>query len=177
MRCWNAGSEVTWREGGVGNTLQHAAIGRLRYGVDMGRHLVPLLAAVHVHDGLCVDGQVLVGVDHHAEEPRVRLQGERESRLESVLMDRRALQKLTHKDVIFNEVFFKRHPGKSLKLRTEKGIFSHFTVYYFILTPSTKTQCSKKPLSFSFLLLLLLDPSRLFSFRQSLPTCWRHTLL
>lgn len=33
-----------------------------------------LLALVHVDDLLGVDGQVLVGVDHHAEEPRVRLQ-------------------------------------------------------------------------------------------------------
>lgn len=66
MRRWRAGETG-------GNTLQHAAISRLRYGVDVRRHLVPLLAAVHVHDGLGVDGQVLVGVDHHAEESRVRL--------------------------------------------------------------------------------------------------------
>lgn len=59
----------------AGNTLQHAAISRLRYGVDMGRHLMPLLATVHVHDGLGVDGQVLVGVDHHAKESRVCLRG------------------------------------------------------------------------------------------------------
>lgn len=32
-----------------------------------------LLALVHVHYLLSVDGQVLVGVDHHAEETRVRL--------------------------------------------------------------------------------------------------------
>lgn len=48
---------------------------------------MPLLAAVHVHDGLGVDGQVLVGVDHHAEESRVCLQGgraQRDSALESL---------------------------------------------------------------------------------------------
>lgn len=55
------------------STLQHAAIGGLRYGVDVGGHVLALLAPVHLHDGLCVDGQVLVRVDHHAEQPRVRL--------------------------------------------------------------------------------------------------------
>ena len=34
-----------------------------------------LLALVHVHYVLCVDGQVLVGVDDHAEQTRVRLGG------------------------------------------------------------------------------------------------------
>lgn len=33
-----------------------------------------LFAAVHLHDGLCVDGQVLVGVDHHAEQPGICLE-------------------------------------------------------------------------------------------------------
>lgn len=93
---------------------------------------MPLLAAVHVHDGLCVDGQVLVGVDHHAEEPRVRLQRERESRLESVLMDRRALQKLTHRDVIFNEVFFKRHTGKKLKIENRNRNILEFHGYIIL---------------------------------------------
>lgn len=55
------------------STLQHAAIGRLWYGIDVGGHLVAFLAPVHVHDGLCVDGQVLVGVDDHAEEPWICL--------------------------------------------------------------------------------------------------------
>lgn len=31
------------------------------------------LAPVHLHDGLCVDGQVLVRVHYHAEQPRIRL--------------------------------------------------------------------------------------------------------
>lgn len=56
-------------------TLHHAPVGRVRDGVDVRGHLVSLLALVHVDDLLGVDGQVLVGVDHHAEEPRVRLQG------------------------------------------------------------------------------------------------------
>lgn len=54
-------------------TLQHAPVGRVRDRVDVGRHLVPLLALVHVDDLLRVDGQLLVGIDHHAEEARVRL--------------------------------------------------------------------------------------------------------
>lgn len=54
-------------------TLQHAPVGRVGDGVDVGRHLVPLLALVHVDDLLRVDGQLLVGIDHHAEEARVRL--------------------------------------------------------------------------------------------------------
>lgn len=55
------------------STLQHAAIGCLWYGVDVWGHLVAFLAPVHVHDGLRVDGQVLVGVDDHAEEPWICL--------------------------------------------------------------------------------------------------------
>lgn len=38
---------------------------------------MPLLALVHVDDVLAVDGQVLVRVDHHAEEARVRLRRNR----------------------------------------------------------------------------------------------------
>ena len=38
---------------------------------------MPLLALVHVHDLLGVDGQVLVGVDDHTEQAGVRLQGKR----------------------------------------------------------------------------------------------------
>lgn len=33
-----------------------------------------LLASVHLHDGLCVDGQVLVRVDHHTEQPGICLE-------------------------------------------------------------------------------------------------------
>lgn len=36
-------------------TLQHAAIGRLRYGVDVRGHLMAFFASVHVYNGLCVD--------------------------------------------------------------------------------------------------------------------------
>lgn len=54
-------------------TLHHAPVGRVCDGVDVGGHLVPLLALVHVDDLLAVDGQVLVGVDHHTEETRVGL--------------------------------------------------------------------------------------------------------
>lgn len=54
-------------------TLQHAPIGSLRDGIDVGWHLVALLAPVHFHDLLRVDGQVLVRVDDHAEKPRIGL--------------------------------------------------------------------------------------------------------
>lgn len=54
-------------------TLHHAPVGRVRDGVDVWRHLVPLLALVHVDDLLAVDGEVLVGIDHHAEETGVGL--------------------------------------------------------------------------------------------------------
>lgn len=54
-------------------TLHHAPVGRVCDGVDVRGHLVSLLALVHVHYVLGVDGQVLVRVDHHTEETRVRL--------------------------------------------------------------------------------------------------------
>lgn len=54
-------------------TLHHAPVGRVCDGVDVRGHLMSLLALVHVHYVLSVDGQVLVWVDHHTEETRVRL--------------------------------------------------------------------------------------------------------
>lgn len=54
-------------------TLQHASVCRLWDGVDVGGHLVPLLASVHLDDVLRIDGQVLVGVYDDAEETRVCL--------------------------------------------------------------------------------------------------------
>lgn len=54
-------------------TLHHASVGRVCDGVDVRGHLMSLLALVHVHYVLSVDGQVLVWVDHHTEETRVRL--------------------------------------------------------------------------------------------------------
>lgn len=38
------------------------------------------LALVHVHDGLCVDGQVLVRVHNHTEEARICLEKYTEER-------------------------------------------------------------------------------------------------
>lgn len=55
------------------DTLHHAPVGRVCDGVDVRGHLVSLLALVHVHYVLSVDGQVLVWVDHHTEETRIRL--------------------------------------------------------------------------------------------------------
>lgn len=57
-------------------TLKHAPVGCVCDGVDVRWHLMPLLALVHVDDLLRVDGQVFIGVDHHAEEARVCLQTE-----------------------------------------------------------------------------------------------------
>jgi len=54
-------------------TLHHAPVGRVCDGVDVRGHLVSLLALVHVHYVLGVDRQVLVRVDHHTEETRIRL--------------------------------------------------------------------------------------------------------
>ena len=62
-------------------TLHHASVSRVSDGVDVRRHFVPLLALVHVNDLLRVDGQVLVRVYHHAEEPGVCLQGGERRRL------------------------------------------------------------------------------------------------
>lgn len=61
-------------------TLHHAPVGRVCDGVDVRGHLVSLLALVHVHYVLSVDGQVLVRVDHHAEEAGVRLREAEHSR-------------------------------------------------------------------------------------------------
>lgn len=54
-------------EDSVSFTLHHVPVGVVRDGVDVRRHLVALLALVHVDDLLRVDGQHLVGVDHHTE--------------------------------------------------------------------------------------------------------------
>ena len=54
-------------------TLEHAPVGRVGDGEDMGRHLVAFLALVQVDHLLRVDGQPLVRVDHNAEQARVRL--------------------------------------------------------------------------------------------------------
>lgn len=57
-------------------TLQHAAIGRFWYGIYMWGHLVALFAPVHLHNGLCVDWQVLVRVHHHTEQPWICLKND-----------------------------------------------------------------------------------------------------
>lgn len=35
---------------------------------------MPFFASIHLHDGLCVDGQVLVRVHHHTEQSRICLE-------------------------------------------------------------------------------------------------------
>ncbi len=54
-------------------TLHHAPVGRVCDGVDVWGHLMSFLALVHIYDLLGVDGQVLVGVDDHTEQARIRL--------------------------------------------------------------------------------------------------------
>ena len=61
-------------------TLEHASVGSLGHCVHVGRHFVALLAPVHLHDGLRVDGQLLVWVDDHTEKAGVRLQWARRER-------------------------------------------------------------------------------------------------
>lgn len=56
------------------HTLEHAAVCRLRDGVDVWRHFMPFLPSVHLNDVLRIDGQVLVGVNYHTEETRVCLE-------------------------------------------------------------------------------------------------------
>lgn len=54
-------------------TLQHASVGPLGHRIHVRWHLVALLAPVHLHDRLRVDGKLLVRVDDHAEKAGVRL--------------------------------------------------------------------------------------------------------
>lgn len=49
-------------------TLHHTPVGGVCDGIDVGGHLMPLLALVHFHDLFRVDGQVLVRVDDHTEQ-------------------------------------------------------------------------------------------------------------
>ncbi len=49
-------------------TLQHVIVRVIGNGEQMGRHLVSPLTTVLRYDILGVDGQALVGVDHHTEE-------------------------------------------------------------------------------------------------------------
>lgn len=55
------------------HTLEHAAVCRLRDGVDVWRHFMPFLPSVHLNDVLRINWQVLVGVNYHTEESRVCL--------------------------------------------------------------------------------------------------------
>lgn len=34
---------------------------------------MPLLPTIHLYDGFCIDGQVLIGVDHHTKQAGVCL--------------------------------------------------------------------------------------------------------
>ena len=54
-------------------TGQHALVSSVRDGVDVGRDFVPPLVDVHLDRGLRVDGEPLVRVHGHAEQPRVSL--------------------------------------------------------------------------------------------------------
>ena len=55
-------------------TCQHVLIGVVRDGEDVRWSFSPLLSSVGFHHLLVVDWQPFVGVDSHAEQPRVGLQ-------------------------------------------------------------------------------------------------------
>lgn len=61
-------------------TLEHAAVGPLGHRVHVGWHFVALLAPVHLHNGLGIDGKLLVWIDDHTEKARVRLWWARKGR-------------------------------------------------------------------------------------------------
>lgn len=54
-------------------TLHHAPVSRVCDGIDMRRHLMPFLPTIHLNNGFCIDGQVLVGVYHHTKQTGVCL--------------------------------------------------------------------------------------------------------
>lgn len=49
-------------------TLHHTPVGGVCDGIDVGGHLMPLLALVHFHNLFGVDGQVLIRIDDHTEQ-------------------------------------------------------------------------------------------------------------
>lgn len=49
-------------------TLHHVPVGVVCDGVDVWWHLVTFLAFIHFDDLFRVDGEHLVGIDHHAEQ-------------------------------------------------------------------------------------------------------------
>ena len=55
-----------WKAEGL--TLHHTPIGGVCDSVNVGGHLMPLLALVHFHDLFRIDGQVLIRVDDHTEQ-------------------------------------------------------------------------------------------------------------
>lgn len=63
---------MAW-EGVAVLTRQHLGVGAVGDGEQVGRHLISPLASVHLHHAVRVDGEPLVGIDHHAEQARVSL--------------------------------------------------------------------------------------------------------
>lgn len=59
-------------------TAQHIIVGVVSDGVDMGRGLIAPLAFVGSDHIRRIDGEILIWVDCHTEQPRVGLQRERE---------------------------------------------------------------------------------------------------
>lgn len=55
-----------WKAEGL--TLHHTPIGGVCDSVNVGGHLMPLLAFVHFHDLFGIDRQVLIRVDDHTEQ-------------------------------------------------------------------------------------------------------------
>lgn len=54
-------------------TLEHRPVGTVCDGEHVRRHLMALYALVPLHDLLRVDGQLLVRIDHHAEQAGICL--------------------------------------------------------------------------------------------------------
>jgi hypothetical protein len=75
-------SRFVWDLEFLGITLQHRAVGRVRYGENVRRHFVSLDAFVPFHDFFCVNWQFLVGVDHHAEKPGIGLRKKKKTLLD-----------------------------------------------------------------------------------------------
>ena len=61
-------------------TLEHASVGPLCHRIHVGWYFMALLAPVHLHNGLRIDGKLLVWIDDHTEKARVRLQWARKER-------------------------------------------------------------------------------------------------
>lgn len=68
-----------------------------------------LLAPVHLHDGLCIDGQLLVWVDDHTEKTGIRLQWARRETASASYLPATQGQ---HRVAMYSWAGSARHPTK-----------------------------------------------------------------